>query len=84
MSLDVRLVVARGFLQIEDLAPRVRKMSLYFSLSEQSSVPRLLLPLLCHLGPTNDDHRPCLRNYGRTWLGLLFIFGETVSRSERG
>ena len=84
MSLNSRFVVARGFLQIEDLAPRVRKTSLYFSLMEQSSAPRLLLPLSCHLGPINDDCRPCLRNYGRTWLGLLFIFGETVSLGERG
>jgi hypothetical protein len=64
VSPNSRFVVARGFLQIEDLAPRVRKMSLYFSLSEQNSAPRLLLPLSCHLGLTNDDYRPCLRNYG--------------------
>jgi len=82
VSLESRFVVARGFLRREDLAPRARKTSPYFSLTEQSSAPRLLLPLSYRLDLTNDDHRPYLQNYARTWLGVSS--GENVFLGERG
>jgi len=62
VSLNSRFVVARGFLQIEDLAPRLRKGSPYLSRIVQSSVPR---PPRRQYGPgpASDDGRPRPKNY---------------------